>query len=44
LLVTVVTAAGAVAFIPAIRLLNYSRLIHVVGVALASEVLLTNLR
>jgi hypothetical protein len=31
LLVAVVTAVGAVAFIPAIRLLNYNRLIHVVG-------------
>jgi hypothetical protein len=31
LLVAVVTGAGALAFIPAISLLNYNRLIHVVG-------------
>jgi hypothetical protein len=43
LLVAVVTAAGGVAFIPAVSLLNYNRLIHVVGVAPASEALLTNL-
>jgi hypothetical protein len=31
LLVAVVTAAGGVAFIPAVSLLNYNRSIHVVG-------------
>ena len=29
--VAVATAAGGVAFIPAVSLLNYNRLIHVVG-------------